>query len=149
MLVDSYSNLWTKPFYYILGPIPQYKKALIDMGVRYYPYRWMGVRYVHGTVVDEYVPEVVKNMLEAGVPIIDPLPNETEEEALAHFWTDRMHEFALITTPPGSKITHDIYRLDPPEMLPIPIPYSLYQDIIDRMLAAGAKILPKVPEPLK
>jgi hypothetical protein len=149
MGLERYSSLWTKPFYYVLGPLPEYKQTLAEKGVRYYPHRWMGIGYVPGTTIDEYIPEIVKNMLEAGVPIIDPLPDETQEEALAHFWTDRLHDFALIQTSPGSTIAYNIYRLDPPEMLIIPITYSRYQDIIDRMLAAGATILPKVPEPPK
>jgi hypothetical protein len=146
MDVEEYAKMWTKPFRFVLGPLPADVEALNAQGVLHHPYRFMGVRYFVCAIPEDVLPQVVEKMLGAGVPIVDPFPDETEEEALQHFWTDRLNEFALIPTQPGSLVTHEIYQLYPPETPLIPVTAQEYQTIVDHMLAAGAKIIPSIPD---
>jgi hypothetical protein len=149
MEYERYSQLWTKPFYHVLGPLQAHEQHLAADGVQYRPYCWVGTRYIIFSVDHSVMAYIVEKMLDAGVPIIDPLPDETEDEALAHFWTDRLHEFALIPRDPRTSImppTHIIYHLDPPQALTMVISVSKYQSTIDNMLVAGAAILPEMPK---
>lgn len=140
--LERHKDMWENPEGWALAPTPRWvDKAKFYGNVKVAPVKKTPLGYTEYGIPSNVAELIVNKMIEAGVEILDEIPNETLDQRYQHMWTDRKDEFVLFNS--AIHGGYVVYYKPTMEMV------HIYRDkrdwCIENMHLAGVEVLEKKP----
>lgn len=141
--LSHHKDMWESPNKWVLAPVPSWADKEKWYGnIQISPFKKRPLDYTEFLIRANMAELIVQKMIEAGVEILNEIPNLTLEQAYEQMWTDRKDEFVLCrirgvgSYRPYHKILGEIVHV-----------YNEYLDwCVDNMRKAGVEIWSDCPE---